>query len=103
MAWVVRTIPCAVCGKSLAEGYNPRYPGKCITLHHSEGNRESDRWEDALYVAGMVLCHSSCHRAYHLCKRHAEAGRNTDQSALTRMEKNIARAVSRQRRRMVKP
>lgn len=96
--WLVRTQPCAICNGSLAEGYNPRYPGKSVTLHHTEGSREEDRWEDLGYVTGMVICHSECHRSYHLKKRHAEAGKNVDSKELGKMEKNIAKAVKRQQK-----
>ena len=70
MQFIIRMNPCAICGGSLADGYNPRYPGKSITLHHSIGSREVDDWENLEYVAGMVLCHSACHKSYHLKRRH---------------------------------
>jgi len=96
MQWIIRMNPCAICGGSLAEGYNPRYPGKSITLHHSIGHREIDDWENLQYVAGMVLCHSSCHKSYHLKKRHAEAGKNVEASELALMEANISKITKRQ-------
>lgn len=95
-AWVVRTQPCAICNGLLAVDFNPRYPGKTVTLHHTEGHREVDDWENLQYVAGMVLCHSSCHRSYHLKKRHAENGKSVDSAGLAVMEANIAKAVNRQ-------
>jgi hypothetical protein len=98
MQFIVRTQPCAVCNGSLSDGYNPRYPGKSITLHHTDGSREVDDWTNGAYVAGMVLCHKNCHRSYHLKKRHAENGKNVDAAALATMEKNIAKAVRRQRK-----
>lgn len=96
MQFIIRMHPCAICGGSLAEGYNPRYPGKSITLHHSIGHREIDDWENLQYVAGMVLCHSSCHKSYHLKKRHAEAGKNVEASELALMEANISKIAKRQ-------
>lgn len=96
MQFIIRMHPCAICGGSLAEGYNPRYPGKSITLHHSIGHREIDDWENLQYVAGMVLCHSSCHKSYHLKKRHAEAGKNVEASELALMEANINKIAKRQ-------
>lgn len=95
-AWLVRTQPCAICNGSLAIDFNPRYPGKSLTLHHSVGHREIDDWDNLPYVAGMVLCHSSCHRSYHLKKRHAENGKNVETATLAVMEANIAKAVQRQ-------
>jgi len=97
MQFIVRTQPCAICNCSLAEDYNPRYPGKSITLHHSIGHREIDDWSNIEYVAGMVLCHSDCHKSYHLKKRHAENGKNVDLEVLQTMETNIAAAVERQK------
>ena len=91
--WLVRTQPCAICNGSLAEDFNPRYPGKSITLHHSTGSREVDDWDNLEYVAGMVLCHSTCHRSYHLKKRHAENGKAVDAVELAKMEMNIAKRV----------
>ena len=101
MNWLVRTVPCAICNNSLLSDYNPRKPGQSITLHHTEGSREEDRWEDFGYVANMVICHKTCHRSYHLKKRHAEAGKAVDMNELKTMEKNIAKAVKRQQK-MVK-
>ena len=95
--WLVRTQPCAICNGSLAEGFNPRYPGRSVTLHHSMGSREVDDWDNLQYVAGMVLCHSSCHRSYHFKRRHAESGKNVNLVELASMEANIAAAVQRQR------
>ena len=97
MQFIVRTQPCAICNGSLAEDYNPRYPGKSITLHHSIGHREIDDWSNVEYVAGMVLCHCDCHKSYHLKKRHAENGKNVDLEVLQTMETNIAAAVERQK------
>jgi hypothetical protein len=98
MAWLVRTQPCAICGKSLLEGYNPRYPGKCITLHHTEGGREEDRWDDPAYVANMVIAHKSCHRSYHLKTRHAADGKNTSLEVIAAMEGSIKKATTRQKK-----
>lgn len=95
-AWAIRIQPCAICGGSLAEDYDPRYPGKSITLHHSVGHREIDDWDNLEYVAHMVLCHSECHRRYHLTKRHIADGKNADVSKLAEWEKNISEAVERQ-------
>lgn len=61
-------------------------------------NREVDDWENAEYVAGMVLAHSSCHRSYHLKKRHAESGKNVKLGDLSKMEKNIQNKVKMQRK-----
>ena len=97
MQFIVRTQPCAICNGSLAEDYNPRYPGKSITLHHQIGHREIDDWSNVEYVAGMVLCHCDCHKSYHLKKRHAENGKNVDLEVLQTMENNIAAAVERQK------
>jgi len=91
-----RMNPCAICGGSLADGYNPRYPGKSITLHHQTGHREIDDWTNLVYVSNMVLCHSECHKRYHLTKRHAESGKNVDATALKTWEKSIKNAVRRQ-------
>jgi hypothetical protein len=96
MAWLVRTQPCAICGKSLLEGYNPRYPGKCITLHHNLGSREVDEWDNPEYVAHMVLCHKTCHRSYHMSKRHSAAGRAANITKLSAQEELIAKVVRRQ-------
>jgi hypothetical protein len=96
MAWMVRIHPCAICGKSLSEGYNPRDPGKSITLHHTEGSREIDNWDDPDYVAKMVPSHKTCHRSYHLTKRHVEEGKNGDVAKLAKMEANIVKALKRQ-------
>lgn len=103
MRWMVALNNCAICGGSLAEGWNPRYPGKSITLHHTLGNREEDRWDDPEYVAHMIPCHSSCHRSYHLRRRHAEAGKNVDMTELAVMEQNIRLAVERQSQRKAAP
>jgi hypothetical protein len=100
MQFVIRMNPCAICGGSLADGYNPRYPGKSITLHHTEGSREVDDWENLEYVAGMVLCHSSCHKSYHLKLRHMEAGKEVDAGEIMAMEENIGRIVMEQRDRV---
>lgn len=96
MQFIVRTQPCAICNGSLAEDYNPRYPGKSITLHHQIGHREIDDWSNLEYVSNMVLCHSDCHKSYHLKKRHSENGKNVDLEVLQTMETNIAAAVERQ-------
>jgi len=96
MQFIIRMNPCAICNRSLAEGYNPRYPGKSITLHHQLGRREIDDWTNLEYVSNMVFCHSECHRRYHLTKRHAEAGKNVNVELLDLWEKNIANAVQRQ-------
>lgn len=96
LQWVVRIHPCAICGGSLADGYNPRYPGKSITLHHSVGHREIDDWSNIEYVAGMVLCHSACHKSYHLKKRHAENGKNVSSEVLETMESNVSMVVQAQ-------
>lgn len=101
MQWVVRMHPCAICGGSLADSYNPRYPGKSITLHHTEGSREVDDWENLEYVAGMVLCHSSCHKSYHLKLRHMEAGKEVDASEIMSMEEHIGMIVEAQRERVL--
>lgn len=94
MEWFTRVFPCGICGLSLNEGYDPRYPGKTVTLHHTEGSREEDRWDDLEYVSKMVPCHSKCHRSYHLLKRHKESGKmlNADLDA---MEANLATALTR--------
>lgn len=100
MQFIIRMNPCAICGCSLAEGYNPRYPGKSITLHHSIGSREIDDWDNLEYVAGMVLCHSACHKSYHLKRRHMEAGKTVDVGEVETMEENINRFVTEQRERV---
>jgi hypothetical protein len=96
MQFIIRMNPCAICGGSLA----PRYPGKSITLHHSIGSREVDDWENLEYVAGMVLCHSTCHKSYHLKRRHMEAGKDVDAGEVESMEENINRIVTEQRERV---
>jgi hypothetical protein len=96
-SWAVRIHPCAICNRSLLDGFDPRYPGKSVTLHHTNGSREEDTWDNLEYVAGMVFCHSKCHRSYHLKRRHAEAGKKVDLASLTRMEDNIRSAVERQK------
>lgn len=96
MQFVIRTQPCAICGGSLAEGYNARYPGKSITLHHGLGHREIDEWENLEYVANMVLCHSTCHKRYHLVKRHTENGKRTNVAILQTWENNIANTIRKQ-------
>ena len=96
MQWVVRMHPCAICGGSLAEGYNPRYPGKSITIHHQLGHREIDDWENMEYVSNMVLCHSECHKRYHLTKRHYDAGKNVNLELLKTWEENIENTVQQQ-------
>ena len=98
MQFIIRMNPCAICGGSLADGYNPRYPGKSITLHHSIGSREVDDWENLEYVAGMVLCHSTCHKSYHLKRRHMDAGKDVNVSEVAIMESNIAKVVKKQRK-----
>lgn len=100
MQFIIRMNPCAICGGSLADGYNPRYPGKSITLHHSIGSREVDDWENLEYVAGMVLCHSTCHKSYHLKRRHMEAGKDVDAGEIESMEESINRIVTEQRERV---
>ncbi len=94
MAWFVRVFPCAFCGRPLSEGYNPRDPGKCITLHHTEGCREEDDWDDIEYVKKMVPAHCSCHREYHQRLRLSEAGRNVNMDALRRMQKSVQVVLS---------
>lgn len=96
MSWLVRVTPCAVCAQSMAKDYDNRNPGKSVTLHHTEGSREEDNWDDLDYVAKMVLCHVSCHRSYHLTKRHMASGKKVDVAAVNKMEENIAAAVNRQ-------
>lgn len=98
MQFIIRMNPCAICGGSLADGYNPRYPGKSITIHHSIGSREVDDWENLEYVAGMVLCHSTCHKSYHLKRRHMDAGKDVNASDVAIMESNIAKVVKKQRK-----
>jgi hypothetical protein len=100
MQWVIRMHPCAICGGSLAEDFDPRYPGKSITIHHSQGSREVDDWDNLEYVAGMVLCHSSCHRSYHLKRRHMEAGKDVSSDVLNEMEGRINQTVTQQRERV---
>lgn len=100
MQFIIRMNPCAICGGSLADGYNPRYPGKSITLHHVIGSREVDDWENLEYVAGMVLCHSACHKSYHLKRRHMEAGKDVDAGEIESMEESINRIVTEQRERV---
>ena len=100
MQWVIRMHPCAICGGSLAENFDPRYPGKSITLHHSEGSREVDDWDNLEYVAGMVLCHSSCHRSYHLKARHMEAGKQVNEAEIGSMQQNIDKVVLAQKERV---
>lgn len=84
----------------MAEDFNPRYPGKNITLHHSEGSREVDDWDNLEYVAGMVLCHSSCHRSYHLKTRHMEAGKQVNEAEINLMQNNIDNVVLEQKERV---
>lgn len=96
LQWVIRMNPCAICCGSLAEDFNPRYPGKSVTLHHFEGHREIDDWDNMECVANMVICHSECHRRYHLTKRHAESGKKVDAGLLLLWETNIANTISRQ-------
>lgn len=91
---MTRVFPCSICGNSLNDGYDPRYPGKTVTLHHTEGSREEDRWDDLEYVTKMVPCHSSCHRSYHLSLRHKAAGKNVGAN-LEVMEANILKALGR--------
>lgn len=98
MQFIVRMNPCAICGGSLADGYNPRYPGKSVTLHHSIGSREVDDWENLEYVSGMVLCHSTCHKSYHLKRRHMDAGKDVNVDEVAIMESNIAKIVKKQRK-----
>ena len=98
MQFIIRMNPCAICGGSLADGYNPRYPGKSITIHHSIGSREVDDWENLEYVAGMVLCHSTCHKSYHLKRRHMDAGKDVNAGDVAIMESNIAKVVKKQRK-----
>ncbi len=93
MAWVVRTHDCAFCARPLLEGYNPRDPGKCITLHHTSGSREVDDWDNPAYVRKMVLAHKTCHRSYHLTQRHVANGKNGDTAKLAVMERNMAKAL----------
>ena len=93
-------MPCAICGESLAEGYNKREPGQSITLHHTEGSREEDRWDDPDYVTKMVPCHKTCHRSYHLSKQHMENGKNVDRAKLAWMERNIRNTVRQQQERL---
>jgi hypothetical protein len=94
MEWMTRVFPCSICGNPLNDGYDPRYPGKTVTLHHTEGSREEDRWNDLGYVAKMVPCHSSCHRSYHLSLRHKAAGKKVGVN-LEAMEANIQKALGR--------
>lgn len=89
MQWVIRMFDCSLCGKSLVDGYDKRNPGKSITLHHTEGSREEDNWEDLEYVRKMVPCHKSCHRSYHLTKRHLEDGKNANVAKLEVMEQKL--------------
>jgi hypothetical protein len=94
--WLVRTHDCAICGEPLVNDFDPRNPGKSITLHHTEGSREEDRWEDFGYVKGMVICHSTCHRSFHLTLRHKESGKNYDKKKLALYERNIRKALRKQ-------
>jgi len=94
MQWLTRVCGCAICGKSLSVGYDKRNPGQSVTLHHTEGSREEDNWDDLEYVKRMVPCHKTCHRSYHLTKRHADEGKNVDREKLAAMEKMISRAVT---------
>lgn len=96
MQWMIRTHECAFCALPLLEGYNKREPGKSITLHHTEGCREEDRWDDFDYVRKMVPAHKTCHRSYHLLKRHAEEGKNVDTKKLALYEKNLEKILIKQ-------
>jgi hypothetical protein len=96
MAWMVRTHNCAFCGVALVEGYDSRNPGQSITLHHTEGSREEDRWDDPEYVAKMVPAHKSCHRAFHLLERHNAEGKNVDRAKLASFNKNLGRCLNKQ-------
>jgi len=96
MQFITATTPCAICGESLSKGYDKRNPGQSITLHHTEGSREVDDWDNLAYVKKMVLCHKTCHRSYHLTKSHAEAGKNANLSELARMEQNIKKTLKKQ-------
>ena len=98
MQWFTATHDCAFCGIPLSEGYNPRDPGKCITLHHTEGSREEDRWDDIAYVSKMVPAHSTCHRSYHLTLKHKVAGKNYNKAALENMEANLTKVLNKQAR-----
>lgn len=97
MMFITRTTPCAICGETLSSGYDKRNPGKSITLHHTEGGRETDMWDNPTYVAKMVLAHVSCHRSYHFIKRHQEAGFDCDVGKLRKMERNIAKTLRKQK------
>ena len=97
MKWMVRTHDCAICGCPLIDDFDPRNPGKSITLHHTEGSREEDRWEDFGYVANMVICHSACHRSYHLTLRHKEQGKKHNAEKLKLYERNIRKALKKQK------
>jgi hypothetical protein len=92
-AWLVRTHNCCFCNKPLVEGYNPREPGKCVTLHHSAGSREEDRWDDLEYVSGMLPAHSSCHRAFHLRDRLMASGKKVDSDRMVTERANLEQAV----------
>lgn len=96
MQWFIRTHDCAICAEPLLNGYDKRNPGQSITLHHTEGCREEDRWDDMEYVAKMVPCHKTCHRSYHLTLRHSSEGKKVDPKKLARMEANIARTLKNQ-------
>jgi len=98
MQWFIRTHDCAICAESLLNGYDKRNPGKSITLHHTEGGRETDDWTDMVYVAKMVPCHKSCHRSYHLSLRHSSEGKNVDSKKLAWMQANINKALKLQAR-----
>lgn len=95
MQWFTATHSCAICDIPLSVGYNKRNPGKSVTLHHTEGSREEDRWDDPEYVAKMVPCHVSCHRSYHLSKRHEAEGKKVPAGKIARMEENIQKALRR--------
>ena len=96
MMFITRVTPCAICGKPLNDGYDKRNPGKSITLHHTSGAREVDDWDNPEYVRKMVLAHVTCHRSYHLSKRHAEDGKSIDVKKMREMEKNIAKTLKKQ-------
>ena len=96
MQWFIRTHDCAICAEPLLKGYDKRNPGQSITLHHTEGGRETDDWDNMAYVAKMVPCHKTCHRSYHLSLRHSSEGKNVDHAKLARMEANIQNTVKEQ-------
>lgn len=60
-----------------------------VTIHHLEGSRATDDFNEAAPIDEMLFAHSACHKAFHMMERHQEKGWNIDERRFTTMQKMV--------------